>query len=363
MNASRWHSYVALDGLRGVAALAIVLHHFPPIRSPLLFQNGLMAVDVFFLLSGFVLAHAYDGRLAEGLGARRFMLARVIRLWPVMLLGVTMGLVQSLVSPVAGKDPPLGVGGRLACTGFNLFMLPCPPGVSGLMFPADPPEWSLFYELIANLLFALAFAPLLKPRRLVAVVGAGGVVLALGILHYQGLRFDLSADAVPYYLGRVAFSFFLGVLLQRTKRFWAGRLPVLDPRIVYLLLFGLLAIPATSLPAQTALHLATVFVLGPLLVMVGSVAQPRGFTIRASAFLGDLSYPLYAIHMPLIFLGSGLAPAPWDRSVPVDLCLIAVAIGLAAVLPRVYDAPARRWLTSLSLRGLGRQRALAPYSK
>jgi peptidoglycan/LPS O-acetylase OafA/YrhL len=363
MTGSRGHAYLALDGMRGVAALAIVLHHFPPIRSPLLFHNGLMAVDVFFLLSGFVLAHAYDGKLAEGLGAPRFMLARVIRLWPVMVLGVAVGLLQSLVSPVAGKDLPLGVGGRLACAGFNLFILLCPPGLGALMFPPDPPEWSLFYELIANLLFALAFAPLLKARALIAVIGAGGVVLALGILHYQGLRFGLSVDAVPYYLGRVAFSFFLGVFLQRTKGSWAARLPVLPPWMVYLLLLGLLGVPQTSLPAQLALHLATVFVLGPLLVMLGAVAQPRGFTIKASGFLGDLSYPLYAIHMPLIFLGSALAPAPWDRSVAVDLCLIAVAIGSAAVLPRIYDAPLRRWLTTFSQRVPGRGRALAPYSK
>jgi peptidoglycan/LPS O-acetylase OafA/YrhL len=287
------------------------------------------------------------------------MAARVIRLWPIMVLGVTVGLLQSLVGPVAGKDLPLGVGGRLACAGFNLFILPCPPGLSSQMFPPDPPEWSLFYELIANLLFALAFGSLLKARALIAVIGAGGVVLALGILHYQGLRFGLSVDAVPYYLGRVAFSFFLGVFLQRTKGSWAARLPVLPPGMIYLLLLGLLAVPQTSPPAQLVLHLATVFVLGPLLVMLGAVAQPRGFTIKVSNCLGDLSYPLYAIHMPLIFLFSGLAPAPWDRSVPVDLCLIAVAIGSATVLPRIYDAPVRRLLTPLSQRGLGHGRPLA----
>jgi len=363
MTAPSRHAYPALDGLRGIAALAIVLHHFPPIRGPLLFHNGLMAVDVFFLLSGFVLAHAYDGRLAEGLGARRFMLARVIRLWPLMLLGVALGLIQSLVSPVPGKDLPLGAGARLACGGFNLFILPCPPGLGAQMFPADPPEWSLFYELIANLLFALAFAPLLKPRALIAVIVAGGGVLALGIMRYQGLRFGLAVDAAPYYLGRVAFSFFLGVFLQRTKGAWAPRLPALPPWVVYLLILGLLAIPQTSVPAQIALHLATVFVLGPLLVMLGAVARPRGLAIKASVFLGDLSYPLYAIHMPLIFLGSALLPTPWDRSLPIDLGLIALAIGSAAVLSRVYDTPVRRWLASRSRRGLSGGRALAPYSK
>jgi peptidoglycan/LPS O-acetylase OafA/YrhL len=183
------------------------------------------------------------------------------------------------------------------------------------------------------------------------------------MLRYHGLRFPLSVEAMPFDLGRVMFAFFLGVLLQRTRRLWAARLPVLPAWVVYLLVLGLLAVPNTSLLAQTALHLATVFVLGPLLVMLGAVARPRGFTAKASTRLGGLSYPLYAIHMPLIFLGSALASAPWDRSLPVDLGLIAAAVGLAAVLPSIYDTPVRRLLTALSDRSFGQGRSLASYSK
>ena len=350
------HSYLALDGMRGIAALAVVLHHFPPIRRPQLFHNGLQAVDIFYLLSGFVIAFAYDDRLAGGLGARRFMVGRIIRLWPIMLLGVLAGLLQALIAPVAGKDLPLGVGGRLACAGFNLLILPCPSGLSPLMFPADPPEWTLFYELVANLLFAVAFAALLRPRALVPLIGVGGAVAAAGVLHYQGLNFGVSADAMPYDLGRVVFSFFLGVLLQRTRRAWAGRLPVLPPWIVYLLLLGLLAVPKTAPQTQTALHLATVFVLAPLLVMLGAAARPQGLAAKASTALGDLSYPLYAIHMPLMFLATGLLARPWDQSVPLYLCLLALPIGLAAVLPRVYDTPLRRALTAAMAREALRKR-------
>ena len=224
------HSYPALDGMRGIAALAVLLHHFPPIRRPLLFHNGLLAVDIFYLLSGFVIALAYDRRLAEGLGARRFMTIRIIRLWPIMMLGVVAVDCFSLDQPtVGGKDLPLSVGQRLACAGLNLFILPCPPGMSPLMFPANPPEWTLFYELVANLLFALAFALLLKPRALIALIGFGGVIAAAGVLRHHGVNFGVSQDAVPFDLGRVAFSFFLGVLLQRTRNVWARRLPALNP--------------------------------------------------------------------------------------------------------------------------------------
>jgi peptidoglycan/LPS O-acetylase OafA/YrhL len=350
------HSYLALDGMRGVAALAVVLHHFPPIRSPALFHNGLLAVDIFYLLSGFVIAHAYGPRLAAGLGTGRFMAGRIIRLWPIMMLGVLVGLLQALVVPVPGKDLALGVGGRLACTGFNLLILPCPPGLSRQMFPANPPEWTLFYELVANLLFALAFALLQGRRALIALIAAGGAVAAAGVLRYQGVKFGVSHEGVPFDLGRVVFSFFLGVLLQRTRPIWARRVPAAPSWIVYLLVLALLAAPQASPTAQTALHLAAVFVLSPLLVMLGAVARSAGLMAKASMLLGRLSYPLYAIHMPLIFLGAGLLASPWDQSILVYLGLLVPALALAMVLPSIYEAPVRRALTAMLGRSLVRGR-------
>jgi peptidoglycan/LPS O-acetylase OafA/YrhL len=95
---------------------------------------------------------------------------------------------------------------------------------------------------------------------------------------------------------------------------------------------------------------------GPRLQIGGGVARPQAFKEKASAFLGNLSYPLYAIHMPLIFLGSGLAPAPGDRSAPVSLGLIAIANGAAVVLSSVYDRTARRLLSAISERNLAPRR-------
>src|ERR1700761_6004380 len=82
------HAYPALDGLRGVAAIAVMLHHFRPLTAPWLFAHGYLAVDLFFLLSGFVIAHAYDARFRKGLGVPAFLVIRLIRLWPMIAFGV-----------------------------------------------------------------------------------------------------------------------------------------------------------------------------------------------------------------------------------------------------------------------------------
>ena len=344
MTGFREHSYPALDGMRGVAAIAILLLHFPPFGQTPWFRNGLLAVDAFFVMSGFVIAAAYDRRLTAGLGARRFLLARYIRLWPALALGVAAGLVQALVAPMASKDLPMDVAARIGCAGFGLVLLPCPLP-SPQFFPTDPPEWSLFYELVANLLFALAFAPLLKAGRMIALIAGFACVVVVGIVHYHGVWFGDILRSVPFQLGRVGFSFFLGVGLHRTERLWAPRLPRLSAWMVYLLLAIVLAAP-TPRGLQTPVHLLGVLIVCPLLIALGARARPQGWLKDASAWLGALSYPLYALHHPLLFLGRGLSGHRLDTPSPADVPLILAVLGLALALPAIYEGPVRRWLTA-----------------
>ena len=336
------HAYPALDGMRGIAALAVVFNHFPLAAQPALFRNGLLAVDIFFVMSGFVIASAYDAKLDQGFGARSFMLARVIRLWPVLALGVAAGLAQALIAPVAGKDLPLGADGRMVCAGFGLGFLPCPI-LPSEMFPTDPPAWSLFYELVANLLFALAFVPLLKAGRLATVIGAGGAVAASGVLHFHGATFGGGPHGVAFEFGRVGFSFFLGVLMHRTRARWSPHVPRLSPWMIYALLLALLAAP-TPRPLQAPVHLFGILIASPLLVALGAQSPARGRLLDISLTAGALSYPLYALHMPLMFLGRGLGA---DRRVPPALLDLTLAVGIASLaylVARFYEPLARRWM-------------------
>lgn len=80
-------TFHTLDGLRGVAAGTVLIYHFPSLWSPASAPSAYLAVDLFFLMSGFVIEHAYGQRLATGLGVRRFLLLRLIRLYPLYLVG------------------------------------------------------------------------------------------------------------------------------------------------------------------------------------------------------------------------------------------------------------------------------------
>src|SRR6185437_6209521 len=84
------HAYATLDGLRGVAALAVVLYHY---ASDLIAPHGYLAVDLFFAMSGFVIASAYEAKLKDGLDVRGFLGIRAKRLAPLWMLGAIVGFV------------------------------------------------------------------------------------------------------------------------------------------------------------------------------------------------------------------------------------------------------------------------------
>ncbi|MCB2057920.1 MAG: acyltransferase [Novosphingobium sp.] len=87
-----------LDGLRGIAALAIMLFHLAAVfhtSGP--FVRGYLFVDLFFLLSGFVLAVSTERKLASGIGALEFAASRFVRLWPLVAVGVGVAVVRALV--------------------------------------------------------------------------------------------------------------------------------------------------------------------------------------------------------------------------------------------------------------------------
>jgi peptidoglycan/LPS O-acetylase OafA/YrhL len=144
---------VALDGLRGLAALAVALFHaaiFFPALTVIAPANGYLAVDFFFVLSGFVLAHAYSERFAKGMTACAFMGRRLRRLYPLYLLSLALWLplgIRGLMSRTL--DPRQTIIAAVAA----LLYLPAPQ--SFLVYPLNPPTWSLFYELAANLFFAV----------------------------------------------------------------------------------------------------------------------------------------------------------------------------------------------------------------
>ena len=158
--------YDLLDGLRGVAAILVIFYHFGEgfATSPVdqMLNHGYLAVDFFFVLSGFVLGYAYDDRWRKGLTASRFMLRRVIRLHPMVILSVALGTVAYLIQGgVQWDGTPVSLHLLLVALLLGLLLIPVLPGMgadvrgNGEMFPLNGPSWSLFFEYIGSILYAV----------------------------------------------------------------------------------------------------------------------------------------------------------------------------------------------------------------
>lgn len=139
----RFHT---LDAMRGVAALAVVLVHVAAYSGVNLAPGGNLAVDFFFALSGFVIARAYSARLRSGLSWLRFAEIRLVRLYPLVLLGCGFGLVKMLFQIGMGHETAPSWGQFAWILILNPLLLPA-PGV--YLFPLNNPAWSLFFELFA----------------------------------------------------------------------------------------------------------------------------------------------------------------------------------------------------------------------
>ena len=201
--------YVTLDAMRGVAALAVVIRHFTAANGGVVAQFSYLAVDVFFVLSGFVLSLSYREQFDSGMTPVEFLKRRVIRLYPLYFAGIVLGLAIELAHGFLSGAVNLGTFAALAST--SLLMLPSPTWtVWAALFPAMVPGWSLFFELyVASGLFALVRGRL-APWLLVAVVVCSGALLIVAAARSGSL--DLGSTW-PTFLGgfpRVCFSFFTG---------------------------------------------------------------------------------------------------------------------------------------------------------
>ncbi len=135
--------FVTLDALRGAGAVTVMAGHAGPLLGGYTPPLYYLAVDMFFVLSGFVISHAYDDKMAAGMRPLEFLRARVKRLYPIYLVGLLLGLVSVLFS-----NPHALSLTQAALTFFcGLFALPSPPMEPlGALFPLNGPYWSLFFE-------------------------------------------------------------------------------------------------------------------------------------------------------------------------------------------------------------------------
>ncbi|HKU55180.1 MAG TPA: acyltransferase [Rhizomicrobium sp.] len=337
--------FTGLDGLRGVCALAILLEHCERLFRPgVIFCHGWLAVDMFFILSGFVIASCYDRRLADGLTARQFAGLRIRRLTPVYWAGLVLCAAASLAqSYFEGSPSPWRVLSSAAMAAFLVPHL----GDGNFAYPANPVAWTLAWELAVNILYAAGLWRA-RTRLLLALIApmlAGAVVMSFST--HSGWSFGMSGLDIGLGWLRALPEFLMGVLLHRA--FKAGKFASL-PAVTPLLPLGVWLVMAVQPQGLSPLlDFAMVVLIFPLLVALlvrGEAAAPAWF-----APLGAISYSLYASHLALIWLAWH---TPWlglnHGPRPVLAAGLALAaLGLAWLLYRLVD-PAAKARASADLR-------------
>jgi peptidoglycan/LPS O-acetylase OafA/YrhL len=333
----------ALDGLRGVAALAVLAFHVSFLfRLPWQPQHAPLAVDFFFGLSGFVIAHAYDAPFAQGrLNLREFARKRLIRLYPMILLGVALGGVSTFLSATHGAPKPLSEVAILTLSAALLL----PTGVLFDLhaFVVNQPLWSLFFEGIANAIYGVSAVKRRFEAPSMAWLAFSAALLIVVACHYgtiAGLGFERSYWFVGG-VARLAFPFLTGVLICRSKLYLKA--PQVPDFMLVAALATVLFGPSTRF--DLAYQLIAILLVFPAIIACGVNPRSTPATSRAWIVLGELSYPLYAIHAPLIeFVSKAHNHAARFTTWEAAAVSIPVAIGAAWLALAVYDRPVRSWL-------------------
>ncbi|MER8660968.1 acyltransferase [Mesorhizobium sp. M1148] len=351
------HVYLNLDAIRGVAAISVMLYHFSPfLAAGKVLPSSYLAVDLFFLLSGFVIAHAYDRKIENGMGFGTFLAIRLIRLYPLYLAGTLLGFFYLIVKNrlIPAEYMPISEIGTMLTTG--MFFIPLVSDAYHTIFPLNPASWSLFFELIVNIAYVAVFF-LLTKRVLTVLIAVSLVLLVIASIVAGTLDFGMTGSTIISGLPRVCFSFFLGVLLCRSMTRYQSGLGFLrrgwwvEGAIALTLIVFAIA-PAGG--ARVAYDLACVVFVFPALVVVGTIAPTAPRLSGLYGWLGRISYPIYIIHTPLLMIiaGAGKAAAidPFAHHPWFGIVMAVSVIVIADIATRLYDEPLRRFLQRLMLR-------------
>ncbi len=360
--------YEILDGLRGVAAVMVVIFHTFEAhnggsRFRQIINHGYLAVDFFFLLSGFVVAYAYDDRWSR-MSQWDFYKRRLIRLQPMVIVGSVLGaalfyFAKGTTFPLIAATPVWKVI-AVMLLGCTLLPLPTSMDIRGWyeMHPLDGPAWSLYFEYIANILYGLGIRKL-SNRVLGVLVFLAGCFLFQYVVF--GPRGDViggwALDATQQHIGfaRMLYPFFAGILLMRLGKRIEVRHAFLLCSLLLIVIFSLPRFGGQSRLWLNGLYEAfAIIVLFPLIVAMGAGENvTKGVPLRVCKFLGVLSYPLYITHYPLIYIYTA-----WviERRVTplagamVGVLLLVTAIAIAYACLKLYDEPVRAWLSRRFLR-------------
>ncbi|PJJ07315.1 peptidoglycan/LPS O-acetylase OafA/YrhL [Flavobacterium sp. 1] len=355
--------YEILDGLRGVAAILVVAFHIFETfsggnRFKQIINHGYLAVDFFFLLSGFVVAYAYDDRWGK-MTQWEFYKRRLIRLQPMVIMGMIIGAAlyyfqaSDILFPQIATMP-LWKLLLVMFVGFTL--IPLTPSAEirgwGEMHPLDGPAWSLFFEYIANILYALIFRKFSNKVLSIFVLIFAGMLINYTVFGPKGDvigGWSLNLEQMNIGFTRLLYPFFAGILLSRLGKlinvkgaFW----------VCSLLIAIVLIVPRigdeNSLWMNGIYESFCIILVFPLIVSIGAGGEIKNpFSLKICKLLGDISYPIYITHYPLIYWYTAWVvdnKVSLENGYTLGICVLIASILIAYLCLKLYDEPVRNWL-------------------
>jgi peptidoglycan/LPS O-acetylase OafA/YrhL len=355
--------YEILDGLRGIAAIMVLGFHVleayyvtsPTFKFDHILNHAYLAVDFFFVLSGFVIGYAYDDRWGK-MSVANFLKRRVFRLHPMVVFGTLLGVVMfyfgaSSVFPLI-QDVPLWR--LLLYAVLGLLMIPTPSSIDirgwQEMYTLDAPIWSLAFEYFANILYALFIRKFSKTMLAILVVVAACATLHLGLTQGDVIGgWSLDTQSLHAGFTRLMYPFFAGLLLYRL-----GKVIRIRKAFMWssLLLVAVLVVPriggSESQWMNGLYEAAVILLVFPLIVLIGAGGKiKKTFTARLCKLLGDISYPLYLVNYPLCYVHTAWmsdATHTPAQAVLVSCAVFIVTLLISYAAMKWYDIPLRKWL-------------------
>ena len=372
--------YAILDGLRGVAALVVILFHgfetYIPFFGTQHINHGYLAVDFFFVLSGFVIGYAYDDRW-DRMSTWSFFKRRLIRLHPMVVAGTLFGAClfffgeSDYFSLIGGTEP----WKFFLCIVLGLLMIPAGTGLDirgwGETNSLNGPNWSLTFEYVGNILYAFVLRRL--PTVVLGMLCVASAFLTMNLAlgwdvfgFFEQPKYDviggwsITPDQMYVGFSRLLYPFLCGLLISRLlPKFITKENPSGSPlgirggfwwaSLLLVVLFAVPQIGGKSCVADGLYQVFAIVVMFPVIVLIGAGSKT---TDKRSAkwceTLGNLSYPLYITHFPLMYMQmawvSSHKDSPVWHHVILNLGILLVAIGIAWAFLKLYDEPVRAWL-------------------
>lgn len=311
------------------------------------------------MLSGFVISYAYDDRWNK-MTLKDFFKRRIIRLHPMIIIGMIIGAALFYFQ----DSPGLGWGGihevpvwtmlLVMLIGFTLIPVGKGLDIRGWdeMHPLNGPAWSLFYEYIANIVYALFLRKATKVVTGILVLIAAGVTLHYALTNPNGdIIGGWSIDPLQLRIGftRLAFPFLAGMFLAKTAKLRYTKNAFLSASLLLVILFSVPRVGGADQPWMNGLYECfCLMIMFPFIVWLGAGGKVKGNkATKLCKFFGDISYPLYITHFPIINIYMAWVTnnkLTLSQSWHIGLGYVVLSVLVAYISMKCYDIPVREWL-------------------